>query len=265
MLPSSPPWCSRTDTEPSPCSRSPDHEHVTGSCAARRRGSCAPRDSLRSSSSTRSLPGAQLLGDGRGVVVEAIGDGQHDRLHRRQPQRQLAAVVLDQDPDEALEGAQQRAVDHHRAVLLVVGARVVRGRSARASSSRAGPCRAARSARASRSCAGRSWVRRTRRRRGSARTPAPPPRARPASAPSARSHISSLPIRFSGRVDSSRRGSKPNSSYRSKPKRRHWTTSSCTCSSVQKMWASSWVMCRTRISPWSVPLGSWRCTRPASE
>ena len=40
-----------------------------------------------------------------------------------------------------------------------------------------------------------------------------------------------------------------------------WTSSSI-CSSVQKMWASSWVMWRTRSRPCSVPLGSWRCTRP---
>jgi hypothetical protein len=54
----------------------------------------------------------------------AVGDRQHDRLHRRQPDRQLAAEVLEQDPDEALVGAHQRAVDHHRLVLGVVGAGV---------------------------------------------------------------------------------------------------------------------------------------------
>ena len=32
--------------------------------------------------------------------------------------------MLEKDPDEALEGAEQRAVDHHRHVLRVVGARV---------------------------------------------------------------------------------------------------------------------------------------------
>src|SRR3954451_5437711 len=42
-------------------------------------------------------------------------------------------------------------------------------------------------------------------------------------------------------------------------------TSSSICSSVQKMWASSCVMWRTRSRPCSVPLGSWRGTRPASE
>jgi hypothetical protein len=44
----------------------------------------------------------------------AVGDRQHERLDGRQPERELARVVLDQDADEALEGAHQRAVDHHR-------------------------------------------------------------------------------------------------------------------------------------------------------
>ena len=100
----------------------------------------------------------------RAYVLVAVGDRQHQRLHRRQPERELAGVVLDQDADEALEGAEQRAVDHHRPVLGVVGAGVGRGRSARACSSRAARCRAATSGRSSRSCAGRSSGRRRRRR-----------------------------------------------------------------------------------------------------
>ena len=58
------------------------------------------------------------------VVAVAVGDRQHDRLDRREPQRQLAGEVLEQDPDEALVGPHQRAVDHHRPVLGVVGAGV---------------------------------------------------------------------------------------------------------------------------------------------
>ena len=69
-------------------------------------------------------PLAQALLHRGAVLVEAIRDRQHDRLHGRQPQRQLARVVLDQDADEALEGAQQRAMDHHRPVLGVVRAGV---------------------------------------------------------------------------------------------------------------------------------------------
>jgi hypothetical protein len=49
---------------------------------------------------------------------------QHAHLHRREPERQVAAVVLEQDPDEALERAEQRAVDDVRHVLAVVGAHV---------------------------------------------------------------------------------------------------------------------------------------------
>src|SRR5437016_14537872 len=58
----------------------------------------------------------QLPPHARAVIVEAVGHRKHDRLHRREPQRQLARMVLDEDADEALEGAEQRAVDHRRAV-----------------------------------------------------------------------------------------------------------------------------------------------------
>src|SRR5204863_152804 len=58
-------------------------------------------------------------------VGVAVRDRQHDRLHRRQPHRELAGVVLDEDPDEAFEGAEERPVDHHGPVLGVVGAGVV--------------------------------------------------------------------------------------------------------------------------------------------
>jgi hypothetical protein len=70
--------------------------------------------------------GAQArLGQGRhGLVHEIIGlrhDGGHDHLPRREPEGQLAGVVLDQDADEALERAEDRAVQHHRAVLSPSG------------------------------------------------------------------------------------------------------------------------------------------------
>ena len=60
-------------------------------------------------------------------------------------------------------------------------------------------------------------------------------------------------MRFSGRVDSSSCTSKPNSPSVAKAKSRQPMTSSCTCSSVQKMWASSCAKCRTRSRPCSVP------------
>ena len=68
--------------------------------------------------------GVQRRGGRAGGVDVTVGDRQRGGLQRREPERQLAGVVLEQDPDEALEGAEQRAVDHHRAVVLVVGARV---------------------------------------------------------------------------------------------------------------------------------------------
>ena len=60
-------------------------------------------------------------------IVVGVGDDRRDhRLHRRQPQRELAGVMLDQDADEALERAEDRAVEHDRAVPLAVLADVGR-------------------------------------------------------------------------------------------------------------------------------------------
>ena len=50
----------------------------------------------------------------------AVGDGHDHGLHRREPERERTGVVLDQDADEALEGAEQRPVDHRRDMLGVV-------------------------------------------------------------------------------------------------------------------------------------------------
>ena len=58
------------------------------------------------------------------VVVELLRDGKHDDLLGREPQRELAAGVLEQHGHEALHRAERRAVDHDRAVELVVGALV---------------------------------------------------------------------------------------------------------------------------------------------
>ena len=54
-----------------------------------------------------------------------VGDRQHRHLHRREPQRERAGVVLDEDGEEPLDRAEQRAVDHDRPVPLVVGADVL--------------------------------------------------------------------------------------------------------------------------------------------
>ena len=71
-------------------------------------------------------PGRRQRSPHRPRVVEVpVGNRQHDALHRRQPQRERAGVVLDQERDEPLEAAEDRPVDHHRPVLGVVGADVL--------------------------------------------------------------------------------------------------------------------------------------------
>ena len=69
-----------------------------------------------------------VLGEPRrerlGGLAVVVADGQDPDLDRREPERKRARVVLDEDPDEALERPEQRAVDHDRVVLLVVGADV---------------------------------------------------------------------------------------------------------------------------------------------
>src|SRR5215470_15935354 len=56
---------------------------------------------------------------------EAVRDREHDRLHGRDPERKVAARVLDQDPDETLERTQDRAVHDDRPVLAAVLADVL--------------------------------------------------------------------------------------------------------------------------------------------
>ena len=66
----------------------------------------------------------QLVPHRRGVGQVPVGNRQHDRLDRRQPERKRPGVVLDQDRDEPLEAAEDRPVDDDRPVLGVVGADV---------------------------------------------------------------------------------------------------------------------------------------------
>ena len=56
----------------------------------------------------------------QGVFGVPVGDGEDQDLDGRQPQREGAVVVLDEDPEEPLERAEQGPVDHIRAVLLAV-------------------------------------------------------------------------------------------------------------------------------------------------
>ena len=49
-----------------------------------------------------------------------VGNRQHRHLNRRQPKRQCARVMFDQDPDEAFQRSDDRAVKHHRNLARVV-------------------------------------------------------------------------------------------------------------------------------------------------
>ena len=73
----------------------------------------------------------ELLLDAARVFRLPVGDRQHDRLHGRQPHRERAGVVLDQDAEEALDRAVQRAMHHQRLVRLAVLADVLQPEAAR--------------------------------------------------------------------------------------------------------------------------------------
>ena len=64
----------------------------------------------------------ELLLKRAGGVVGAVGDGHDLRLHRAEPQRERAGEVFRQDADEALDGAEHDAVNHHRPMLFAVRA-----------------------------------------------------------------------------------------------------------------------------------------------
>ena len=82
------------------------------------------------STSTRMPCVAQLRGDLVQVVDVLVGDRDADHLHGRQPRRERTRVVLEQHGEEALDRAEQRAVDHHRTLARAVGAPGTRGRTA---------------------------------------------------------------------------------------------------------------------------------------
>src|SRR5215471_6001364 len=63
---------------------------------------------------------AQPVRRGVGGVGEAVRDRKHDGLDRSDPEREVAGRVLDQDPDEALERAEDRPVHDDRPVLAPV-------------------------------------------------------------------------------------------------------------------------------------------------
>ena len=62
----------------------------------------------------------QLLGDGLSVVQRLFGDGQDLDLHRSQPSGELALGLLDQVGHEAVQRAEDRAVQDHGGLLGAV-------------------------------------------------------------------------------------------------------------------------------------------------
>src|SRR5438552_11399013 len=63
---------------------------------------------------------AELLPDGPSVRGVFLAHRQDTRLHRREPRRERTRVMLGEHPDESLEGAEDRAVDHDRAPRVPV-------------------------------------------------------------------------------------------------------------------------------------------------
>src|SRR5690554_1572783 len=51
------------------------------------------------------------------VIALGSGDIDDHRRLRREPRRHGPGVVLDEDAEEALEGAEDRPMEHHRAIL----------------------------------------------------------------------------------------------------------------------------------------------------
>ena len=63
------------------------------------------------------------------VVVVPLGDRDGLDLHRGEPGRERAGVVLDEHAEEPLDRAELRRVDHHRLLAGAVGAPGTRARS----------------------------------------------------------------------------------------------------------------------------------------
>ncbi len=55
----------------------------------------------------------------------ALADGHDAGLHRRQPEREGAGIVLHQHAEKALHRAEESAVDHHRLMALAVFAHIL--------------------------------------------------------------------------------------------------------------------------------------------
>ena len=68
------------------------------------------------------LVGAELALNGAGVIDQRrlVADGQNAHLFRREPEREIAGVMLDQKSDETFVRAKRRAVNAERGFLGVI-------------------------------------------------------------------------------------------------------------------------------------------------
>ena len=140
-----------------------DHQDVGHLLAAWPCG-CACRAARRP---RRRRPGSRPAAAGPrplGVASWSSRHRQHPHLHRREPRGEGAGVVLDEHAEEPLERAEQRPVDHDRAVAGVVGADVLELEAVGHVEVDLDASTAATCGRWRRGRRRRSWARRTRRR-----------------------------------------------------------------------------------------------------
>src|SRR5215510_14402284 len=100
-----------------------EHEHVWNllqSCVANLRP-----DFFAAQIRAHTMPiSKQLARDVFRLVVEPVRDRQNDGLQRSEPDRKSTGVMLDENPEKPLEGAEYRAMHHDRLMRPVVGADV---------------------------------------------------------------------------------------------------------------------------------------------
>src|SRR5260370_31722867 len=63
---------------------------------------------------------AEFTHDALGVIELLLGDRQHSDLVGRQPEREVASIMLDEKTDEALMGPERGAVNAKRSLVRVV-------------------------------------------------------------------------------------------------------------------------------------------------
>ena len=77
------------------------------------------------------------------ILHMTVRNRNHHGLHRRQPDGKRAGIVLDQDGDESLEAAEDRAMNDDRPMFGIVGADVFQIEALRLADNRAESSRTA--------------------------------------------------------------------------------------------------------------------------